>query len=146
MPSTSNGMSHFIDDKPFSGVYFVRLPEAGATPAAESSNAKTDLYASPANPRHRHSTQGKIQTALQQQLENTADTALSCIIILQTSQRPTHFLLQLDGKEKLEISPGRNNLFHTILFFLHFIKTKESGMLGRINLGQSGINILWVIE
>ncbi|CAG12136.1 unnamed protein product, partial [Tetraodon nigroviridis] len=41
-------------------------------------------------------------------------------------------------------NPGRNNLFHTILMFLYVIKTKESGMLGRVNLGLSGVNILWI--
>ena len=41
---------------------------------------------------------------------------------------------------------GRNNLFHTLILFLHHIKTKESGVLGRINFGVSGINILWVID
>uniref|UniRef100_A0AAY5EGT5 Transmembrane protein 209 n=1 Tax=Electrophorus electricus TaxID=8005 RepID=A0AAY5EGT5_ELEEL len=39
---------------------------------------------------------------------------------------------------------GRNNLFHTVLMFLFIIKTKESGMLGRVNLGLSGVNVLWI--
>ncbi|KAM9650496.1 transmembrane protein 209 isoform 4-T5 [Trichechus inunguis] len=39
---------------------------------------------------------------------------------------------------------GRNNMFHTLLMFLYIIKTKESGMLGRVNLGLSGVNILWI--
>jgi hypothetical protein len=41
---------------------------------------------------------------------------------------------------------GRNNLFHTLILFLHYIKNKEGGVLGRINFGVSGINILWVID
>uniref|UniRef100_A0A8C5NY78 Transmembrane protein 209 n=1 Tax=Jaculus jaculus TaxID=51337 RepID=A0A8C5NY78_JACJA len=41
-------------------------------------------------------------------------------------------------------SAGRNNMFHTLLMFLYVIKTKESGMLGRVNLGLSGVNILWI--
>ncbi|XP_023364707.1 transmembrane protein 209 isoform X3 [Otolemur garnettii] len=41
-------------------------------------------------------------------------------------------------------SAGRNNMFHTLLMFLYIIKTKESGMLGRVNLGLSGVNILWI--
>ncbi len=28
--------------------------------------------------------------------------------------------------------------------FLYIIKTKESGMLGRVNLGLSGVNVLWI--
>ena len=44
-----------------------------------------------------------------------------------------------DGESgrKLELSPGRNNLFHTLLLFLHHIKTKEGGMLDTVNLGRS---------
>ena len=81
-----------------------------------------------------------------QAIHETQITKSRSIVILQTNQKPPHFILQVDGKDKLEISPGRHNLFHTLLFFLHHIKTKEYGMLGRINLGPSGINILWVIE
>ena len=68
------------------------------------------------------------------------------VILQQSSERPPHFILLIDGKEKLEVSRGRHNLFHTLLFFLHHIKTKENGMLGRINLGVSGLNILWTID
>uniref|UniRef100_A0A8D0FKQ8 Transmembrane protein 209 n=1 Tax=Strix occidentalis caurina TaxID=311401 RepID=A0A8D0FKQ8_STROC len=39
---------------------------------------------------------------------------------------------------------GRNNLFHTSLLFLSLIETKELGMLGRVNLGLSGVNVLWI--
>ena len=58
-----------------------------------------------------------------------------------------HFQIR-DGESdrKLELSPGRNNLFHTLLLFLHHVKTKEGGMLDTVNLGRSGINILWVID
>ncbi|WAR14849.1 TM209-like protein [Mya arenaria] len=34
---------------------------------------------------------------------------------------------------------GRNNMFHAILFFLYHIQHKENGMLGRVNLGMSGV-------
>jgi hypothetical protein len=70
------------------------------------------------------------------------------IAVVRTTLKPPHYILQVDGGEgkKLELEPGRNNLFHTLLLFLHQIKTKESGMLGKVNLGRSGINILWVIE
>ena len=46
---------------------------------------------------------------------------------------------------RTELSPGRNNL-HTLLLFLHHIKTKEGGKLDSVNLGRPGINILWVID
>uniref|UniRef100_A0A8C8EPW9 Transmembrane protein 209 n=1 Tax=Oncorhynchus tshawytscha TaxID=74940 RepID=A0A8C8EPW9_ONCTS len=55
----------------------------------------------------------------------------------QSSTNPPHYQLIYQGH-------GRNNLFHTVLMFLFVIKTKESGMLGRVNLGLSGVNILWI--
>ena len=88
-------------------------------------------------------------------------------VIVQTAQKPPHFLIQLNSKEprsssstsnsqsgnsssnnaeSLEVGAGRNNLFHALLLFLHLIKTEEHGMLGRINFGSSGINVLWVLE
>ena len=41
---------------------------------------------------------------------------------------------------------GRNNMFHTLLLFLYIVKTRDHGMLGRVNLGMSGVNVLWVID
>lgn len=41
---------------------------------------------------------------------------------------------------------GRNNLFYTLLLFLYIVKTRDHGMLGRVNLGMSGVNVLWVID
>ncbi len=73
------------------------------------------------------------------------------VSIVQTGHRPApHYILQIGsgegGGRKLELAPGRNNLFHTLLLFLHRLKTKENGMLGKVNLGRSGLNVLWVIE
>ena len=65
--------------------------------------------------------------------------------ILQTAAKPPHFMLQV-GEEKWDLSPGRNNLFHTLLCFLHYMKVKQNGMIGRVNMGLSGINILWVLD
>jgi hypothetical protein len=140
--TVGNGSSHFIEDKPFTGVYFVRLPEASSEEAANSRGKDSLLpkAQSPGVVRRERS----ISKAHEQQVSLTSSKR--SIIVLQTCQRPPHFLLQVDGKDKMEISPGRNNLFHTLLFFLHHVKAKESGMLGRINLGPSGINVLWVID
>lgn len=65
--------------------------------------------------------------------------------IFQTSINPPHFQLVIGG-ETLSLSKGRNNMFQAILLFLYHIKVKESGMLGRINLGMSGLNILWIFD
>lgn len=64
--------------------------------------------------------------------------------IIQTQSKPPHYIIQTDT-EKIDLNPERNNLFHTLLYFLHYFKTKEHGMLHRVNLGRSGINVLWVV-
>lgn len=63
--------------------------------------------------------------------------------IHQSSTSPPHYQLIYQG-HVYSLPKGRNNLFHTVLMFLYVIKTKESGMLGRVNLGLSGVNILWI--
>ncbi|MCJ8743326.1 hypothetical protein PDJAM_G00092580 [Pangasius djambal] len=63
--------------------------------------------------------------------------------IHQSSINPPHYQLVYQG-HIYSLPKGRNNLFHTILMFLYIIKAKESGMLGRVNLGLSGVNILWI--
>ncbi|XP_053281888.1 transmembrane protein 209 isoform X2 [Pleuronectes platessa] len=65
--------------------------------------------------------------------------------IHQSSTTPPHYQLIYQG-HIYSLPTGRNNLFHTILMFLYIIKNKESGMLGRVNLGLSGVNILWIFE
>lgn len=52
------------------------------------------------------------------------------IYILQTSVNPPHFNFALKEDDIIEIPPGRNNVFHTIIVFLYFIKTKHYGFLG----------------
>lgn len=66
------------------------------------------------------------------------------IAISEVTKHPPHYQLTV-GKDPLNIPKGRNNLFYTILLFLHYVKTKEHGMLGRMNLGQSGVNMLWIL-
>uniref|UniRef100_A0A673YCZ8 Transmembrane protein 209 n=1 Tax=Salmo trutta TaxID=8032 RepID=A0A673YCZ8_SALTR len=63
--------------------------------------------------------------------------------IHQSSTNPPHYQLIYQG-HVYSLPKGRNNLFHTVLMFLFVIKTKEAGMLGRVNLGLSGVNILWI--
>ncbi|KAF5275176.1 hypothetical protein FQR65_LT04208 [Abscondita terminalis] len=67
------------------------------------------------------------------------------IAIQQVIEKPPHFCVVIDNKV-FEMVQGYNNLFHALLFFLYQVNEKEYGMLGGINLGKSGINILWVIN
>lgn len=65
--------------------------------------------------------------------------------IYQSSINPPHFKVVI-GQDIYSLQKGRNNLFYALLIFLHYLKTKECSMLGRVNLGPSGLNILWVID
>ncbi|XP_015684942.1 transmembrane protein 209 [Protobothrops mucrosquamatus] len=64
--------------------------------------------------------------------------------VYQSSINPPHYEL-IYQQQVYNLPKGRNNLFHTLLMFLYIIKTKESGMLGRVNLGLSGVNVLWIL-
>ncbi|XP_018106491.1 transmembrane protein 209 L homeolog isoform X1 [Xenopus laevis] len=72
---------------------------------------------------------------------DTSNENVFCIH--QSSVNPPYYELVYQ-KHIYSLPKGRNNLFHTLLMFLYIIKTKESGMLGRVNLGLSGVNILWI--
>ncbi|XP_063241850.1 transmembrane protein 209 isoform X1 [Bacillus rossius redtenbacheri] len=65
-------------------------------------------------------------------------------IIYQTQINPPHYVV-VSGSETFDVGKGHNNFLHTILLFLHLVSTQEHGMLGRVNLGPSGINMLWII-
>ncbi|XP_003425289.1 transmembrane protein 209 [Nasonia vitripennis] len=71
-------------------------------------------------------------------------------IIVCQSTNPPHYCLALSGDSTAhdyeDVPRGRNNLFHTLLLFLYIVKTRDHGMLGRVNLGMSGVNVLWVID
>ncbi|KAI0230898.1 transmembrane protein 209 [Lamellibrachia satsuma] len=66
------------------------------------------------------------------------------LCIYQTCINPPHYKVVI-GSEVFHVQRGRNNMFHAVLLFLVHIKVKEHGMLGRVNLGMSGVNILWVL-
>ncbi|CAB3360426.1 Hypothetical predicted protein [Cloeon dipterum] len=67
------------------------------------------------------------------------------VLIHQLTAAPPHFVLIWKGTI-FELPKGRNNLLHTLLLFLHKLKAEEGGMLGRVSLGPSGLNILWVLD
>ncbi|XP_026477397.1 transmembrane protein 209 [Ctenocephalides felis] len=64
--------------------------------------------------------------------------------IHQTNLNPPCYIFVTDTAINAP-SKGRNNLFHTLVLFLHYISTEHNSMLGRVSLGPAGINILWVI-
>ncbi|XP_019634182.1 PREDICTED: transmembrane protein 209-like [Branchiostoma belcheri] len=67
------------------------------------------------------------------------------LLLHQAHINPPHFTVVV-GDQAYQLHRGRCNLFHAILLLLHRIKTKEYGMLGQVNLGPSGVNLLWIFD
>uniref|UniRef100_A0A8C0I8R2 Transmembrane protein 209 n=1 Tax=Bubo bubo TaxID=30461 RepID=A0A8C0I8R2_BUBBB len=72
---------------------------------------------------------------------DTSNENVFCIY--QSSINPPHYEL-IYQRHVYNLPKARNNLFHPLLTFMSLIKTKESGMLGRVNLGLSGVYVLWI--
>jgi len=67
------------------------------------------------------------------------------LAIVQIKARPPHYVVQV-GDKQLDVGGGRNNLLHSLLLFLQQVREERAGMIGRVNLGLSGLNILWVLD
>ncbi|KAM6096886.1 transmembrane protein 209-like [Chlamydotis macqueenii] len=80
-----------------------------------------------------------IQTPHQPDISNE-----NLFCIYQSSINPPHYQLIYQG-HVYSLPEGRNNMFHTVLMFLCIVKTKECGMLGPVNFGSSGVNVLWIL-
>nr|XP_022910128.1 transmembrane protein 209 isoform X2 [Onthophagus taurus] len=78
-------------------------------------------------------------------LNETVVLNANTLAIQQCSEYPPHYKV-IVGEEVFELVKGYNNLFHSILLFLYYVNKKEHGMLGQVNLGRSGVNLLWVIK
>lgn len=59
----------------------------------------------------------------------SAPTPKSDTYIKQVKSYPPHYSVVLKN-ETFELPQGRNNLFYSILVFLHHIKVKNFGLLG----------------
>ncbi|KAK9745681.1 Cytochrome B561, N terminal [Popillia japonica] len=67
------------------------------------------------------------------------------LLIQQCSDSPPYYRVVI-GEEIYELVKGYNNLFHCILLFLYHVNKRQDGMVGRVNLGRSGLNMLWIIQ
>ncbi|GJQ80784.1 hypothetical protein Trydic_g9375 [Trypoxylus dichotomus] len=67
------------------------------------------------------------------------------LLIQQCSDSPPYYRVII-GKGIHELVKGYNNLFHSILLFLFFVNKEQHGMIGRINLGKAGLNMLGIIQ
>ncbi|XP_018331712.1 transmembrane protein 209 isoform X2 [Agrilus planipennis] len=77
--------------------------------------------------------------------ERTVELTSNTIALREFMTKPPHYQVII-GDKVYEVSKGYNNLFHSILLFLYYVNAKEDGMLGSVNLGRSGLNILWIIQ
>merc|ERR1712038_322794 len=140
-----------IDGKPFTGTYYLKKlnsdlqkntsskSENASDPKAEKLSFFAKLLASTKSPNlpERKEPEETNATSAEstQQHKN--------FVIVQTAQKPPHFIIQLNSKEtrsssttlnsqsasnassssaeSLEVGGGRNNLFHSLLLFLHLI-------------------------
>ncbi|XP_057297066.1 transmembrane protein 209-like [Hydractinia symbiolongicarpus] len=97
----------------------------------------------PSNPRY---AEGKSFTGLHY-LKTPAkpgDKKSSLVLYQSRTQKPYFKVLVED--EICELPKGRNNLFCAIVVFLYYAKRNYHGMLQRVNLGMSGINVLWILD
>lgn len=95
--------------------------------------------------------------------EKPLQTSATAMFIQQVAENPPHFkvIVGENSYDVVKVSlfnylrhccfnslvfQGYNNLFQCILLFLYFVNEKEHGMLGRVNLGRSGVNMLWIIN
>ncbi|XP_074645096.1 transmembrane protein 209-like [Tubulanus polymorphus] len=65
------------------------------------------------------------------------------LILYQSKINPPHYKIII-GDDTWDLPKGRQNMFHAILLFFYHVITKDHGMLGRVNLGMSGINVQWI--
>ncbi|CAH1390255.1 unnamed protein product [Nezara viridula] len=67
------------------------------------------------------------------------------IAIIQQNARPTSYQVLVKGKI-CPIPTGHNNIFFTLLLFIHCIKKFHQSTLGKTNIGPAGLNMLWIID
>lgn len=65
--------------------------------------------------------------------------------IVEVQLNPPHYKLVM-GPDEYELPKGRNNMLHTVILFFWLIKTKFEGRIGRITLGEAGLNLLWIFN
>ena len=67
------------------------------------------------------------------------------MVVYQNQLHPPNYRL-VTKVVAYDVPPGRHNMLCALLLFLHHLKTKKHSMLGQVNLGLSGINVLYVVE
>ena len=66
---------------------------------------------------------------------------------LEVCSDQTYFVFRLQQlASQLDVVAGKNNLAHIVLLFLHRLREDRLGMLGRVNLGLSRLNLPWILD
>ena len=74
------------------------------------------------------------------------DTTKS-VIIYQRHIHPPHFeVVSSHPSETWPVFQGRNNLFQALVLFVYCVKSKLSGYLDQMYLGNKHINLLSVVD
>ncbi|CDW55250.1 transmembrane protein 209 [Trichuris trichiura] len=74
---------------------------------------------------------------------NVPSTGPSTLCIYQAAVNPPHFQL-IHGNEWYDVGKGRKNFLYTIILFLQALKMHRGAYLDQVNLGPSGLNMLWI--
>lgn len=69
----------------------------------------------------------------------------SGIYICKTQKHPPHYNV-IYNANTLETQPGRNNIFYTLVLFVHIIKTKFDGYIDSLWIGDPNIGLLNVVK
>jgi len=99
----------------------------------------------PLNPLHPEGKSFGSEYFIQYPAKPPAERGRGFLVIYQNSISPPNFQMLADD-EILELGKGKNNLFGTLLLFLHHLKQKCNGRLDTLRLGKSGLNVLWIFE
>jgi len=67
------------------------------------------------------------------------------LMIYQSSLMPPAFKVVV-GEAVYDVAKGHNNLFYAVVLFLLHVKNVEHGVLGKINLGLTGLNVLNILS
>ena len=67
------------------------------------------------------------------------------LYLVELSINPPRYDVFFQG-ELANLNSGPSNIFQAILLFFYILKTRNEGMLGKLNLGRSGMNFLWIFE
>ncbi|KFD67176.1 hypothetical protein M514_20612 [Trichuris suis] len=74
---------------------------------------------------------------------NVPCTGPSTLCIYQAAVNPPHFQL-IHGNEWHDVGKGKKNFLYTIILFLQALKLHRGAFLDQVNLGPSGLNMLWI--